>query len=268
MLGKLIKNEFKATARSFVPVYLVMLVVTIFLKIFLEISDKFKNVNGQIMAAISAILLISFVVSILAVIFGTIIFIIKRFYDNMLKDEGYLSFTLPVTTGQHIGSKALTSYVWVVASAVVIILSIVLLFLGHASFFRAVSDGINDGMKFLSDNGYWGYAVLIFIMIIVGIYISIMEAYACMSVGQLLNKHRVAGAIITYLVFYGIKKMCGIIFLMVTLVGNTADLEMANNYEAEFFVPMLIFEVIMMVVQIVAYTFITHVMMSKKLNLE
>lgn len=267
MLGKLIKNEFKATARSYVPVYLIMLIVTIFLKLFLEITEIVKVSDGTVVMILTGVLLTSFIVSIMGVIFGTIIFIIKRFYDNMLKDEGYLSFTLPVSTSQHIVSKVITSYVWVIASVAVIILSVVLLFLGHGSFFETVFEAFRNGTAFLSDNGYWGYAVAILIALVIGIYAVIMEAYACMSIGQLFQKHRVAGAIITYLIFYGIRQVCGVIFLSSTFIGTT-EAEITSSYETSFFVPMLVYNLVLLSVEAIVFTIITHVVMNRKLNLE
>lgn len=272
MLGKLIKNEFKATARNFVPVYLVMLTVTLVLKLFLEITDFLNIPEGPIVVAINIFLMIAFVLAIVAVIFGTIVFIIKRYYDNMLKDEGYLSFTLPVTTGQHIVSKALTSYVWILASMAVIVLSVVMLMFGETSFFKIISEGINTGIKFLSDNGYWGYAVGVFAAVIIGIYVTIIEAYTCMSVGQLMNKHRVAGAVITFLVIYCIRQVCGMIFLTTTFMGNvssgTTEMEMATSQGANISTSVLAFELVLLIVEAVVFTLITHIMMKRKLNLE
>ena len=36
----------------------------------------------------------------------------------MLKDEGYLTFTLPATVGQHIASKMIVCITWVIATVV------------------------------------------------------------------------------------------------------------------------------------------------------
>lgn len=272
MLGKLIKNEFNATARNFIPVYLVMLAVTLLLKVFLEITDFLSIPEGPVVAAINIFLMIAFVLAIVAVIFGTIVFIIKRFYDNMLKDEGYLSFTLPVTPGQHIASKALTSYVWIIVSMAVIALSVVILMLGEASFFKMLSEAINVGIKFLSDNGYWGYAVGVFAAIIIGIYAVILEAYTCMSVGQIMNKHRVAGAVITYLVIYSIRQVCGMVFLTTTFMASvssgTAEIEMSTSQGANISTSILVFELIFLTVEAIAFTLITHIMIKRKLNLE
>lgn len=41
-----------------------------------------------------------------------LVFIIDRFYKGLLGNEGYLMFTLPVTSTAHIASKALTSMIF------------------------------------------------------------------------------------------------------------------------------------------------------------
>ena len=78
MLGKLIKNEFKATGRTFGVMYLIVLVVTVIMKAFMEIQSAF-NIENTVMTIISSLTVFSFVVGILAVIFGTFILILKRF---------------------------------------------------------------------------------------------------------------------------------------------------------------------------------------------
>ena len=124
----------------------------------------------------------------------------------------------------------------------------------------------------MSDNGYWGYAVAVFAAIIIGIYVMIIETYACMSVGQLMNKHRVAGAVITYIVIYCIKQVCGMVFLTtifwVPVSSKTAEIEMAASQGTNISTSILIFELVLLTVEAIVFTLITHVMMKRKLNLE
>ena len=35
----------------------------------------------------------------------SVVVVVVRFYQNLISDEGYLSFTLPVTAAQHIAAK-------------------------------------------------------------------------------------------------------------------------------------------------------------------
>lgn len=268
MLGKLIKNEFKATSRNFIPIYLVMMVVTVFMKIIMEIQNNADGALSQsrIMGVLGVLSITTFVIAIMAVIFGTIVLIIKRFYDNMLKDEGYLSFTLPVSTGQHIISKVFTSYVWVICSAAVIGLSILILLIGHSGAFTEIGQVITEIFRAVNAFGLWGYVIQFAIMIIVGVYSNIMMGYTCLSVGQNFNKHRIAGAFITYIAIYMITQIINSIFLFI-LLGANYDSQM-ETMEASFLQPYVIYSLGLVIVEAVAYTVITYFMLDRKLNLE
>lgn len=99
MTGKLLKYELKATARVMLPLYLVMLLATLVMAVNLD-SGKVNNfiLNTIINAAFFIAVFVCFVV-------GTLM-ILQRFYKNLLGSEGYLMFTLPVTTMQNILGKA------------------------------------------------------------------------------------------------------------------------------------------------------------------
>lgn len=266
MLAKLIKNEFKATARNFFPVYLVMIVVSIFMKIMEEITDNATGSlgNNKLIEILSTLSVIMFVIAIMAVIFGTIVLIIKRFYDNMLKDEGYLSFTLPVTTGQHIAGKALVSYVWVIASVLVIIASVIILLLGNGSEFTKIGDNIRNFFELINEAGWWGYFIEVVVMILLSVYAKIMLAYTCLSVGQIWNKHRVAGAIGVYFIIYIITQIIGTVFLSNMLISDT----IVEETDMGFFQPLMLYLLIFAVVESIVFTVITHFMLNRKLNLE
>ena len=110
MLGKLIKHEFRATGRILLPVYLVMLLTAALVRGFQVLTEQ---TAGEFMRALAV-----FGGSILA-----FVLMIYRFYKNLMTDEGYLMFTLPVTTGQLIWSKMIVSAVWLLATAAMDVLS-------------------------------------------------------------------------------------------------------------------------------------------------
>ena len=268
MLGKLIKNEFKATARNFLPIYLVMVIVAIFMKVIVEIQNNAGGVlaESRIIAILSMLSVVTFFIAIMAVIFGTIVLIVKRFYDNMLKDEGYLTFTLPVSTGQHIVSKVFTSYVWVICSGIVIFSSVLILLIGNGEFFVEAGKVITQIYRAVNAFDLWGYVVSFVVLIIIGIYTYIMMGYTCLSVGQNFNKHRVAGAFITYIAIYMITQICNAIF-MVFLFGVNFESQM-ETIESTFFKPYIIYILIFTIIEAIAFTIVTHFMLDRKLNLE
>lgn len=120
MLGKLIKHEFRATGRILLPVYLVMLLTAALVRGFQVLTEQMAGEFMRVLAVLSVLLFSA------AVFGGSIlafVLMIYRFYKNLMTDEGYLMFTLPVTTGQLIWSKMIVSAVWLLATAAMDVLS-------------------------------------------------------------------------------------------------------------------------------------------------
>ncbi|MCR5737134.1 MAG: hypothetical protein K6G64_05740 [Eubacterium sp.] len=265
MLGKLIKNEFKATGRLILPLYIVLLVVTIINKIVIEIQDSstVAITENKVFIAFAAILVLTYFLSLMAVGALTIIFLIKRFYDNMLKDEGYLSFTLPVTTGQHLISKIVVSYTWVLTTILSLIASVLILMSGKGivdeakSFWTGLIEVIQDGNQLT--------AAIVVLSVILSIYNIIITPYLCFSVGQRFNGHKIIGAFITYVVVYIINQVIGVVSLTAFFaLGSNID----QLTDGEIFRWTMYYELILLVVESAVFTFITYHMLDKKLNLD
>lgn len=117
MLGKLLKYEYKATSRYFIGLYIVLALLTIGNKIMLIIEDT-SDVQLRVVDILFGIIMASYVIAIIAIAVATVVLMLRRFYFNMLKDEGYLTFTLPATVGKHIASKMIVCITWVIATVV------------------------------------------------------------------------------------------------------------------------------------------------------
>ena len=99
MLKKLIKHEFKATYRFYVPVYIALAALVALACIFLPVIDHF-DVNELFL---SITLPLGAIVGFLAIVFTVLspyIFICLRFYRSTATRDGYLTFTLPASTNQ------------------------------------------------------------------------------------------------------------------------------------------------------------------------
>lgn len=107
MLSKLMYHEFKATRRVFFPAYGIMLALAVISSVFMILSS-----NLQRLAVPLALLLLAYVLSLFAVGVLSFVYMIVRFYKNLLGDEGYLMFTLPATPAQLVWSKCLVSTIW------------------------------------------------------------------------------------------------------------------------------------------------------------
>ena len=120
MLGKLIKHEFRATGRILLPVYLVMLLTAALVRGFQVLTEQ---TAGEFMRALAVLSVLLFSAAVFGGSILAFVLMIYRFYKNLMTDEGYLMFTLPVTTGQLIWSKMIVSAVWLLATAAMDVLS-------------------------------------------------------------------------------------------------------------------------------------------------
>ncbi len=104
MLGKLIKYDFKALSRNMFPVYGLMIALTLVCSLMIRF-----NLDKGFVFGIS---LFAWVVSMSTSFFITIWMVVMRFYNGLLKNEGYLSFALPVKTETHVFAKVINALIW------------------------------------------------------------------------------------------------------------------------------------------------------------
>mgnify|MGYP006988889638 CR=1 FL=1 len=71
------------------------------------------SVKTQTLATIGAIV---------AAVVMTVVLMVSRFYRNLLRNEGYLMFTLPVSAHALVWSKLIVSLVWFLLTALLIFL--------------------------------------------------------------------------------------------------------------------------------------------------
>ena len=141
MLSKLIKHEFRATSRIMWPVFLGMLALTALMRF----SQLLLN-GGHIpwlLQLIGVLLVIGFVMGLFALAFAPLVLSAVRWRDHVLKDEGYLTLTLPVSLHQLLISKLIVSAVWYAAAFIVGLLSLLIAASGWSTF-QYVPDFFND----------------------------------------------------------------------------------------------------------------------------
>ena len=94
MLSKLVKYDIKSLIRVFIPVADGPLM------------NVFSEYIGPILLGILAVLFVAVIVGMMIM---TLILVIRRFWNGLLKEEGYLAFTLPVEVWQLIVSKVIVA---------------------------------------------------------------------------------------------------------------------------------------------------------------
>ena len=120
MLRKLLKHEFRATGRIMLPLFGILLLVSVGANFS---SRGMLNSDSSLLRTLGTIFIMLFIVGIFAVGIISFVLMINRFYKNLLQDEGYVMMTLPVCVHQQIWSKLIVSTVWFAATVVVIGLS-------------------------------------------------------------------------------------------------------------------------------------------------
>lgn len=261
MLGKLMKHELKATSRLLVPLYLILLCISILDRIILN----FVNYNWM-MKVISNILTTGFLFILVAIIVVTIVLIITRFYKNLVTDEGYLMFTLPVRTHQLINSKLIIAVFWMLISIGFIFGS---LFIAFASTERMdiIIRTIRENYEELSTVFNGTLPVLTAEMILlcfVSLVTNLLMFYVSIAIGQLFNGRKLLGSFIAYIGIYTALQMIMLLMVGICILFNWDSLNSAKGYP-QMLLPLFI---LILVACSAAFYFITNHILSKRLNLE
>lgn len=265
MLRKLLKYEVRATARIFVPLYALLIVFALINKAFIAINSDTLQIPGIIAFSI-------FVIIIVAICVMTLVVTIQRFYKNLLSDEGYLMFTLPVKAHSHITSKLLISMLWSFLSLFVSGFA-VLLAVADPENMKQASQFMSQCADWLNKVGFPAYMTVAeaIVAMIISSAASIIMIYAAMAVGNLSGKHRILLSLGAYIGLTTVLQIVGSIFI-VTVPKNWFYFENVsqNNYMplVNSIQLMLLFAIIFSVIFGVAFYVLTNLLLKKKLNLE
>lgn len=207
MLVKLIAHEFKATWRILALLDAVLLVIGIAGFILLHSLTLFRLPENASDARSAALVssyftwFIFYVIAVMAANIGTLIYLVVRYYRSLYSPEGYLTFTLPVATPDLLHARMITGYIWLCVAYLLTGLSLLLMFSG---FFGSLSTllkeefplrEIAEAFSFIRAGGVF----LTLLYAIVKPLSTLMVLYLCVSVGQLWQKHKIAGAILCYI---------------------------------------------------------------------
>lgn len=257
MLGKLIKYEFRATGRIFLPLFGALIVAALISRLFIILRFQVPSIIG---VTISVILIIAvFVIALIITLF--------RFYKNLLTNEGYLMFTLPVSTDSLIWSKLIVSFVWSILSLIVIFIAIVIMSITEINFAEAFSALISA----LSQQGITnitGFIIEFILLCIVYLFAGIILLYACMSSSLLVNKHRILFSFGAYIVFYIVGQIISSVAMVIIMpkhlfFENPSVAEVAGLVNT-----IMLYSIAFALTSGVVLYLFTRYMLKNKLNLE
>ncbi len=261
MLRKLLKHEFASTGRFLIPMYVILLVIALFDRVVLNL-DIFPGV----LAIIPGFLTMAYIVSIIAVVVITFVLLVLRFYKNLLGEEGYLMFTLPVRSDQLLTTKLITSMVWTFLSVIAVIASLLLAFASLESIPR-IAEVLSE--PYWELRGMFGdKTVLVLIefalMVLVGTAMNILLIYVAIAVGQLFNGHRVLGAFVSYV---GIYTATQLVLALLIVIGSKLLRNSLDSAESVHNIVLPLALLVMTATSAVYYITINRIF-KRKLNLE
>lgn len=264
MLSKLMKYELKATARIFLPLFALIIPMSLLTKVFLHTTADSFDIPRMITMSVYVILIVALFVM-------TLIVTIQRFYRNLLGDEGYLSFTLPVKTHTHIDAKLLATLIWVVVSTLIAALSIFILAADGQTLPRFGNWWVKYVNPFLSKYGaqVWIAVIEGIILMLVSTLCQTAEIYAAITVGNLSSKHKLIAGIGAYIGFGVVMQTISSILVDV-FKPHFENFFTRANFDNPFPALNYILLIILLgqLVYLGIFYFLTEWLLSRKRNLE
>ena len=268
MLSKLFKYELKATARLFLPIYLTILIFAVINRFFFSLPNMGESMTiSSIMMFISMLVYVSLMIG---MVLMTLVVMIQRFYKNLLGDEGYLMFTLPVQSWKHILSKLTTSMLWTIASGIVALFSILIISskeIFTPEFLKELPMVLNVIKEYLGSYTYIvGFEMVV--LCLLSLSTTILTIYAAISLGHLFNKYKLLASFGMYIVLETISQIFMTIFVF--LFWNQAIFRMEVNFipSASQISTFTLFTIFYFGAITAAYFTLTNYILKKKLNLE
>ncbi len=266
MLMKLLKYDLKNEFKSLLPVYLLALGMPLVLRILVILNDTWP-----ILATFLGIFTFMYVLVVIGLFAWTLIVSIKHFYNNVIKDEGYLTNTLPVTRNQIVLSKEITSVLTIVVSTLIAIVSLFMAF-----YYGDIKDFLaNVNVVFEVQGVEVTQLIYLFIILMVLSYVSQMQMFfLAMMFGQTRNTNKVMFSIVYAILIYIVMQVISLLVLGIDYLIAPDIMEVMMNEVATFkevsdFVILVlgstsVFTVLIMI----AVHMLTVKMANTKLNLE
>lgn len=236
MLRKLLKYDIAAIKGVWQIMALSMLGASVIgalsLRYFIVCAES-DEIN--LLAIFAMLFFIACIFAGVATVIVTGILVFLRFYKNLYSDEGYLTFTLPVSRRSILLSKTLNAVIWTALEFALIVVSIGIFLLlappmedGGFIINTVLYEGLFDAIVFLFDAiGVWVivYALEIILFLAMTVLFTINLVHFCITVGAVIAKR--AKLIAGIGIYYGISSALSLVFQLVLIISTML---MANGF--------------------------------------
>ena len=251
MVGKIMKYELQAIFRARLYIAVVTLGLACISRIFMAVNAR--SIAGVIFCSLA-------IMSAATLMLTAFITSIVRFWRSLFKGEGYMTFSLPVSTSKLLISKLLSAIIAMFVGVAVAYLSYFIIFSG---FYGETWDSVEEMFRDML-NMFGSYLasdplliVELILQIIVAVPMTLLLAFLVESIGQLATSHRLG-------VTFGIGVAFIVVFALLQSLCLEPILEAAARVNVHF----------AMWIQIIVYAgidvssfFLIRYLVSRKLNL-
>ena len=203
MLGKLIKYDLMADWKKYSALYAATLLVSVMMFTMGKIKESIRD--NQILKIVEGMFGVVFMTLIVAIGIAVVVLTVMRFYKNVVRDEGYLTHTLPVHTWQILASKLISAYIWFL-SAFIIGGICIGIGMDEPFWFFNLFEELADAISSASNSAEKTFIIHLLTIIIISIvlfpFFIMAHTYFCFALGNLSNSHKLGIAV---LAFFGVN---------------------------------------------------------------
>lgn len=260
MLKKLMKYDLKSLFKTMIPLYVVLLSMSVLNRIMYFVSEKFTLLKLP-----AGLITTIYVIMLIGVPMASFIIGIVKYYNNLVKDEGYLMHTLPVKKSSLILSKLYSSMIVLMSSVCVSFIAFVIGCIG-VYFKTNLFSEIYGVLKHVD----LMIVVLFMAAMIVGVVFQQVMIYLSISLGQKHNSNKVVYSFVYGIVVYNATQIVTSIALIIPMLFNKDIFKYLNDDLPPLNIlrGFMIASVVISLVFTVLYYYFTKKTMETKLNLE
>ena len=269
MFTKLLKHEWRATRGMLGTLCLVCLGASLLggLTMRYLMLASTQNAEHNVIVVLNVLAMVAAMIVVAVAGVAGLFLYIGRFYKSRFTDEGYLTFTLPVSTHQNLLSSMVNSAIgmvivfFVICAALCIWLMIG--FTGIPGFYKTVWEKLPElweGFLHVCDQMPWKYVGLFLLNVLTGSVCELVVLMLSVTIGSIIaKKHKILAAVGMY---YGINVVFSIVTSSVMSMQVFAD----HSIGQIFSTTLLSSLVQTAAVSVVGY-FLMYWLVDRKLNL-
>lgn len=269
MLRKLLKYDMRAIFRY----WWIAAAVTVIMSIVGGFCGRYSYQWDDLPLAVNMMLSLARGMAIFcsaALLVLTLVLIFVRFYKNFFSDEGYLTFTLPVTRRQLLLSKVLSGTLGMCAAGAVCIVNVLVMnFIAYFDLRETLTTPAPDAVQPAEALYYFLYLIEAGVALVLFALCAVLFLYTCITFASMIVKK---GKLIAAIgIYYGATNIVYVILQMFLLFGIASIgmwLSRLSHLEQMGIIALLLLELILFISILCAVLYILQQrMLERKLNL-